>query len=115
MTKNWIPSLLVCTCLIWHLWHIDTDSKKKKKKKKKKWKKISKKKKVKATLAKIPNKFQLKHPYSKRVGTTAGTMKQFCRARITLRDMEKDYTVSTINQANKETQYYQLSTIKTTN
>ena len=30
-------------------------------------------------------------------------MKQFHRARISLRDMGKDYTVLTINQANKET------------
>ena len=34
-------------------------------------------------------------------------MNQFYRARISLRDMEKDYTVSTINQANKKTPYIQ--------
>ena len=77
--------------------------------KKENWKKISKKIKAKATLATIPKKIQLKHPYSKRVGTTAGMMKQFYRARISLRDMEKDYTVSTINQANKETPCLQTS------
>ena len=49
--------------------------------KKENWKKISKKRKAKATLATIPNKFQWKHPYSKRVGTTADMMKQFYRAR----------------------------------
>ena len=43
------------------------------------------------------------------MGTTAGMMKQFYRARISLRDMEKDYTVSTINQANKETPCLQTS------
>ena len=37
------------------------------------------------------------------MGTTADMVKQFYRARISLGDMEKDYTVSTINQANKET------------
>ena len=83
--------------------------------KKENWKKISKKRKAKATQAKakatIPNKFQLKHPYSKRVGTTADMMKQFYRARISLRDMEKYYTVSTINQANKETPCLQTSSI----
>ena len=79
--------------------------------KKENWKKISKKRKAKATLAKIFNKFKLKHPYSKRVGTTADMMKQFYRARISLRDMEKDYTVSTINQANKETPCLQTSSI----
>ena len=36
-------------------------------------------------------------------------MKQFYRARISLRDMEKDYTVSTINQANKESPCLQTS------
>ena len=59
--------------------------------KKENWKNISKKRKAKATQAKvkatIPNKFQLKHPYSKRVGTTADMMKQLYRARISLRDM----------------------------
>ena len=40
---------------------------------------------------------------SKPLGTTADMMKQFHRARISLRDMGKDYTVLTINQANKET------------
>ena len=40
---------------------------------------------------------------SKPLGTTADMMKQFRRARISLRDMGKDYTVLTINQANKET------------
>ena len=39
------------------------------------WKKISKKRKAKATLATNLNKFQLKHPYSKRVGTTTDIMK----------------------------------------
>ena len=77
--------------------------------KKENWKKISKKRKPKATLVTIPNKFQLKHPYSKRVGTTADMMKQFYWARISLGDMEKDYTVSTINQANKETSCLQTS------
>ena len=77
--------------------------------KKENWKKISKKRKAKATLATIPNKFQLKHPYPKRVGTTADMMKQFYRARISLSDMEKDYAVSTINQANKETPCLQTS------
>ena len=77
--------------------------------KKKKRKKISKKRKAKAALATSPNKFQLKHPYSKRVGTTADMMKQFYWARISLRDMEKDYIVSTINHANKETPYLQAS------
>ena len=43
------------------------------------------------------------------MGTTADMMKQFYRARISLRDMEKDYTVSTINQANKETPCLQTS------
>ena len=43
------------------------------------------------------------------MGTTADMMKQFYRARISLRDMEKDYTVSTINQANKETSCLQTS------
>ena len=70
---------------------------------------MSKKRKAKAILATIPNKFQLKHPYSKRAGTTTEMMKQFYRARISLRDMEKDYTVSTINQANKETPCLQTS------
>ena len=79
------------------------------KSKKENWKEISKKRKAKATLATIPNKFQLKHPYPKRVGTTADMMKQFYRARISLRDMEKYYTVSTINQANKETPCLQTS------
>ena len=36
-------------------------------------------------------------------------MKQFYRARISLGDMEKYYTVSTINQANKEARYLQTS------
>ena len=36
-------------------------------------------------------------------------MKQFHGARISLRDMEKYYTVSTINQANKETLCLQTS------
>ena len=71
--------------------------------------KMSKKRKAKAILATIPNKFQLKHSYSKRAGTTTEMMKQFYRARISLRDMEKDYTVSTINQANKETPCLQTS------
>ena len=79
--------------------------------KKENWKKIPKKRKAKATLATVPNKFQLKHPYSKRVGTTADMMKQFYRARISLGDMEKDYTVSTINQANKETTCLQTCSI----
>ena len=79
--------------------------------KKENWKEIPKKRKAKATLATVPNKFQLKHPYSKRVGTTADMMKQFYRARISLRDMEKDYTVSAINQANKETPCLQTSSI----
>ena len=39
--------------------------------KKENWNKISKKRKVKATIATVPKKFQLTHPYSKRVGTTA--------------------------------------------
>ena len=60
--------------------------------KKENWKKISKKRKAKATFATIPNKFQLKHPYSKRAGTTADMMKQFYCARVSLGDMEKDYT-----------------------
>ena len=77
--------------------------------KKENCKKISKKRKAKATLATIPIKFQLKHPYPKRVGTTADMMKQFYWERISLRDMEKDYIVSTINQANKETPYLQAS------
>ena len=77
--------------------------------KKKNWKKILKKRKAKATLATIPNKFQLKHLCFKRVGTTADMMKQFYRAKISLRDMEKDYTGSTINQANKETPCLQTS------
>ena len=76
---------------------------------KKNWKEISKKRKAKATLATIPNKFQLKHLCFKRVGTTADIMKQFYRAKISLRDMEKDYTGSTINQANKETPCLQTS------
>ena len=45
------------------------------------------------------------------MGTTADMMKQFYRARISLRDMEKYYTVSTINQANKETPCLQTSSI----
>ena len=36
-------------------------------------------------------------------------MKQFYRARISLREMEKDYTVSKINHANKETPCLQAS------
>ena len=43
------------------------------------------------------------------MGTTADMVKQFYRARISLGDMEKDYTVSTINQANKETRCLQTS------
>ena len=43
------------------------------------------------------------------MGTTADMMKQFYRARMSLRDIEKDYTVSTINQANKETRCLQTS------
>ena len=43
------------------------------------------------------------------MGTTADMMKQFYWARISLGDMEKDYTVSTINQANKETPCLQTS------
>ena len=43
--------------------------------------------------------------------TTADMMKQFYRAIISLRDMEKDYTVSTINQANNETPCLQTSSI----
>ena len=72
-------------------------------------KKISKKRKAKSTIATIPNKFQLKHPRSKRVGTTADMMKHFYRARISLREMEKDYTVLIINQVNKETPCLQTS------
>ena len=44
------------------------------------------------------------------MGTTADMMKQFYRARMSLRDIEKDYTVSTINQANKEARCLQTST-----
>ena len=58
------------------------------------WKKISQKRKAKATFATIANKFQPKHQYSKRVGTIADRMKQFYRARKSLRDMEKDYSVN---------------------
>ena len=43
------------------------------------------------------------------MGTTADMMKHFYHARISLRDMEKDYTVSTINQANNETPCLQTS------
>ena len=77
--------------------------------KKENWKKILKKRKAKATLPKIPNKFQLKYSYSKRVGTTADTMKQFYRVRISLRDMDKDYIMSTINQVNKDIPCLQTS------
>ena len=45
------------------------------------------------------------------MGTTADMMKQFYRARISLRDIKKDYTVSTINQTNKETPCLQISSI----
>ena len=43
------------------------------------------------------------------MGTTADMMEQFYWARISLRDMEKDCIVSTINHANKETPYLQAS------
>ena len=43
------------------------------------------------------------------MGTTADMLKQFYRARISLRDMEKTYTVSIINQSNKETPCFQTS------
>ena len=45
--------------------------------KKENWKEISKKRKAKAALATVSNKFQLKHPYSKCVGTIADMLKQF--------------------------------------
>ena len=77
--------------------------------KKENWKKISKKRKAKATIATIFNKFQLTHLYSKRVGTGAEMMKQFCQERISLGDTEKDYTMSTLNQANKENPCLQTS------
>ena len=43
------------------------------------------------------------------MGTTVDMMKQFYRARKSLRNMGKDFTVSTINQANKETPCLQTS------
>ena len=41
--------------------------------------------------------------------TTADMIKQLHHARTSLRDMEKNYTVSTINQVNKETPCFQTS------
>ena len=41
--------------------------------------------------------------------TKADMMKQFYRARISMREMEKYYTMSTINQANKKTTCLQTS------
>ena len=61
------------------------------------------KRKAKATFAATPNKVQLKNRYSKSVGTTVDIIKQFYREKISLRDMQKDYPVATINQENKET------------
>ena len=43
------------------------------------------------------------------MGTTADTMKQFYRVRISLRDMDKDYIMSTINQVNKDIPCLQTS------
>ena len=43
------------------------------------------------------------------MGTTADMLKQFYRARISVRDMEKTCTVSIINQANKEIPCFQTS------
>ena len=67
---------------------VETESKKENQKK------ISKKIKAKATVATTPKKIQLKHPYSKRVGTTAGMMKQFYRAKMSLRDMKILHSVN---------------------
>ena len=57
--------------------------------KKKTGKKFWKKKKSKATLPTAPNKFQLKHLYSKRVRTRADMMNQFYCARKTWETLKK--------------------------
>ena len=62
--------------------------------KKENGKKFQRKGKLKSTIAIIPNKFQLKHPRSKRVRTTADMMKHFYRARISLRDGKRLHSVN---------------------